>query len=381
MDNEAGQQIGGGSFAASGSTFNASINFALPSQGGVVRATIGDAAEASATLDLFVAAAQQTIMIDSPPPGTQVGSPVVITGRTVRYPYQGKLTYRVSDSGGNQLAFGAFDVAGTPGYGTTFSPSIVFNLPPQGGLVRFDFFDQNAQTGVVVASSTIDLRVSPPAPVQQVITIDSPPPWTQVGSPVVITGRTTRFPGQGVLGYRVYDAGNGQIGAGTFAVNGSAGQPASFTASLSFTPPNGGTIRVDVFDQDAASGAIVGGTSVNLQVASLPQPQAAITGLLTTLDQSPLPSEPGTVITLRLEDRTRQDVPAVLIAETQVAPSTRIPLPFELRYNPAQINAANTYVVSADVRFNGVLLYRTNAQYTVITQGNPTNIVLLLERV
>ena len=381
MDNEAGQQIGGGSFAASGSTFNASINFALPSQGGVVRATIGDAAEASATLDLFVAAAQQTITIDSPPPGTQVGSPVVITGRTVRYPYQGKLTYRVSDSGGNQLAFGAFDVAGTPGYGTTFSPSIVFNLPPQEGLVRFDFFDQNAQTGVVVASSTIDLRVSPPAPVQQVITIDSPPPWTQVGSPVVITGRTTRFPGQGVLGYRVYDAGNGQISAGTFAVNGSAGQPASFTASLSFTPPNGGTIRVDVFDQDAASGAIVGGTSVNLQVASLPQPQAAITGLLTTLDQSPLPSEPGTVITLRLEDRTRQDVPAVLIAETQVAPSTRIPLPFELRYNPAQINAANTYVVSADVRFNGVLLYRTNAQYTVITQGNPTNIVLLLERV
>ena len=336
MDNEAGQQIGGGSFAASGSTFNASINFALPSQGGVVRATIGDAAEASATLDLFVAAAQQTITIDSPPPGTQVGSPVVITGRTVRYPYQGKLTYRVSDSGGNQLAFGAFDVAGTPGYGTTFSPSIVFNLPPQEGLVRFDFFDQNAQTGVVVASSTIDLRVSPPAPVQQVITIDSPPPWTQVGSPVVITGRTTRFPGQGVLGYRVYDAGNGQI---------------------------------------------VGGTSVSLQVASLPQPQAAITGLLTTLDQSPLPSEPGTVITLRLEDRTRQDVPAVLIAETQVAPSTRIPLPFELRYNPAQINAANTYVVLADVRFNGVLLYRTNVQYTVITQGNPTNIVLLLERV
>src|SRR5262245_34689192 len=86
------------------------------------------------------------------------------------------------------------------------------------------------------------LRTATPVPQQ--ITIDTPAPGTLVGSPVVITGRATRFPFEGNLSYWIIDASGAQIGAGGLQVSGSIGQPGSFAPSITFTlPPNGGDLR------------------------------------------------------------------------------------------------------------------------------------------
>ena len=170
------------------------------------------------------------------------------------------------------LVQGALPVSGSTGQPATFNASLVFNLPPGGGPVRFEVSDAANN-----ASSALDLAVAPPATVvpQQRITISSPAPGTQVGSPVTVTGNAANFPSDGNLDYRVVDAANRQIGSGAFPVSGRPGQAATFVAALAFTPPpNGGSVYVEISDR-AAGGAVLASSAVTLQVAPQPVPPTA----------------------------------------------------------------------------------------------------------
>jgi hypothetical protein len=281
----AGQQLGAGTIPVDGApgqptSFIAEVRFAMPPAGGPIRAELtdqngqGGVVAASAAIDLQVAPQPQAISIDTPAPGQQVGSPVVLTGRTVQYPAQGKLIYQISDANGNQIGRGAFNVNGNPGQSSSFNASLLFNLPPNGGPIRVDLLDQNAQNGVVIASSSIDLTVAPPQPVQQIITIETPPNGTLVGSPVVITGRTTRYPFEGSLSYRILDQNGRQIGAGAIQVNGAPGSGTTFVGSLQFQqPPQAGTIRVEIYERDVSDGTFIAIAAVELQVDGAPYPQ------------------------------------------------------------------------------------------------------------
>lgn len=284
--NTQGQDLGSGLVPVNGApgqptSFGASLSFRLPVDGGNIRLELFDqnaadgAVAASSSLALRVAPQQQAITIETPPPGTQVGSPVVITGRTVRYPYQGKLNYRVSDQNGGQLSAGAFNVSGTPGGSATFNASIDFNPPPAGGPIQVQLYDQNAQTGVIVATTSISLQVAAllptPAP-QQVITIETPPPRTLVGSPVVVTGRTSRSPFGGRLNYAVRGTNGQEIGSGVFPVNAAPDQGSTFVASLAFRQlPADTSIRVEIFERDDRSGAIIAIASVDLRIEPFPR--------------------------------------------------------------------------------------------------------------
>ncbi len=214
----------------------------------------------------------QAITLDTPAPGTTVGSPVVITGRTAQFPFDGTLNYRVSDQGGNQIGNGTFNVVGATDQPTNFTASLTFAEPAGGGIIRIEIFDQNPNSGAVVATAAIELTVAPQQPTAQQIIIDTPPPGTEVGNPVVITGRTARYPFQGTLGYRIVDANGTLLGSGTFGISGQPNQAGSFNASLDFNlPTQGGPIRVEIFDQNAADGQIAATAAINL-VAAAAQP-------------------------------------------------------------------------------------------------------------
>lgn len=226
-------------------------------------------------------AAQQQILIDSPPPGTEVGSPVVITGRTVLMPAGNALSYAMRDAAGAVLGSGAFPVTAVAGGSGSFNASLTFNLPPNGGPINLVVFEPGAAGQPERATATLALQVAPP----QAILIDSPPPGTTVGSPVVITGRTARYPFQGNLGYRFLDASGRQLGIGTFPVQGAPGGPTSFSASLNFSlPPNGGRVTLEIGDQNAATGQVVATARLDLNVAI---PQQAI-----VIESPP----PGTIV-------------------------------------------------------------------------------------
>lgn len=282
MRDAAGAVLGTGTFpvpttSAGTGSFNASLTFNLPPNGGNISLEVlepgagGAAPVASARLAMAVAP-PQAIVIDSPPPGTTVGSPVTLTGRTARFPFQGNLGYRVLDASGRQLGIGTFPVAGAPGGPASFNAALTFGLPPNGGRVTVEVADQNAANGQIAALARLELSV---APQQQAIIIESPAANQQVGSPMTVVGRVVRLPAGGQLTYRVRDRNGAQIGTGQFGVGGTQDGGGRFTAQVFFTPPQGGgPIGLELLELDLATGQVRASTTLTLSVAG-PPPTAA----------------------------------------------------------------------------------------------------------
>lgn len=278
MRDAIGAVLGQGSFpvpttSTGTGVFNASLTFNLPPNGGNIALEIfepgagGAPLAASARLDLVVAP-PQAILIDSPPPGTQVGSPMTITGRTARFPFQGNLGYRVLDASGRQLGLGTFAVTGAPGGPTSFSAALNFSLPPAGGRIVVELVDQNAENNQVAASARLELNI---APQQQAIIIESPTANQQVGSPMTVTGRTVRMPAASQMTYRVRDRAGQQIGTGMFGVSGSQDGGSRFNVQVFFSPPQGGgPIALELLELDPANGQVRASTVLNLSVAGPP---------------------------------------------------------------------------------------------------------------
>ena len=103
-----------------------------------------------------------------------------------------------------------------------------------------------------------------------------------------------------------------------------------------------------------------------------------ITGTINYLQRVALPA--GAQVNLRLEDVTRADAPAITIAAVTVASQGRnVPLPFELPYDSARIDANHMYAVRASLDFGDGRVWRTTQSYRVLTRGNPTEIEIIVE--
>lgn len=272
-----GAQLGGGVFPVAGSlavggSFSASLGFSYPPQGGPIRVDLYDQDpatgqfRATASLTLRTVPLQQQIVIETPAPGTQVGVPAVVTGRTARYPAGGTLQYRVTGQDGALLGTGSFAVQGPFGEPARFTASLNFNPPAFSGPLRVEVFEAD-QFGNVAAAAAVELRWATTAPSQRAIVIETPAAGTQVGSPVTVTGRATFFPFEGTLSYRVTDSARNELGGGVAQARPEAGG-ARFVISIPFRPlPGGGAIVVEVFAVDQATGAVIATDSVRLRQA------------------------------------------------------------------------------------------------------------------
>jgi uncharacterized membrane protein/heat shock protein HslJ len=81
---------------------------------------------------------------------------------------------------------------------------------------------------------------------------------------------------------------------------------------------------------------------------------------------------PGATIDVRLEDVSVADAPAIVLAGQQVAAEGRqVPIPFELHYSPARIEANRRYGVRAEIRAPGGELLFTTTSHHAVLQGGP----------
>lgn len=81
---------------------------------------------------------------------------------------------------------------------------------------------------------------------------------------------------------------------------------------------------------------------------------------------------PGSVVRVRVEDVSRADVPATVVAEEEIRPTTQVPIPFALPYNPSRVRLDRRYAVRAEIRdADGRLRWTTTAGTPVFTQGAP----------
>ncbi len=106
--------------------------------------------------------------------------------------------------------------------------------------------------------------------------------------------------------------------------------------------------------------------------------EAGVTGTVSYRERIALP--PDAVVDLRLEDVSRQDAPATVIAEQTLDPAPAVPISFALAYDPKAIDERHRYVVRATIRRGEHLLFVTDTAYPVLTQGHPAHADLVLVR-
>lgn len=98
-----------------------------------------------------------------------------------------------------------------------------------------------------------------------------------------------------------------------------------------------------------------------------------VSGTVTYRQRSALP--PTAVITVRLVDISNQDSYAPIIAEQRIpAAGKQVPFPFDITFDRAKIADRNRYAIQAEIRDGGRLLFITDTDYSVLTQGNPRTI-------
>jgi putative lipoprotein len=99
--------------------------------------------------------------------------------------------------------------------------------------------------------------------------------------------------------------------------------------------------------------------------------ERVLAGTVTYRERMALP--PDATIEVRLEDVSRADAPATVLAEQRIAAEGRqVPLPFELRYPANRIEANRSYGVRAQIFAPGGELMFTTATHQAVPQAGAT---------
>ena len=131
--------------------------------------------------------------------------------------------------------------------------------------------------------------------------------------------------------------------------------------------PEGVEVRYRIWTTDMESQAIQ------------KEKQATVSGTVYYHQRIALP--PDASVSVKLVDISKQDVPAVTIAEQRITNPGQVPVPFELHYHPAKIDFRMTYAVQARIEQGGRLLFISTKVYPVITRGNPMHVEVKVDPV
>lgn len=106
-----------------------------------------------------------------------------------------------------------------------------------------------------------------------------------------------------------------------------------------------------------------------------------LTGTVTYLQRIALPA--GSVIEVSLQDVSLQDVAATVIAtQTITTAGENVPIPFELTYDPAEIDPRMTYALSVRITQDEQLRWINTERFAVLTQDAPvTGVEVLVQPV
>jgi putative lipoprotein len=114
--------------------------------------------------------------------------------------------------------------------------------------------------------------------------------------------------------------------------------------------------------------------------AAAPSTGAAVSGTVSYRARVALP--PTAVVEVQLADVSRADAAAVVLGEQTIETrGKQVPFAFEIRYDPARIEANHTYAVQARIEVDGQLRFISDQRYPVITRGAPTKVDVVVRPV
>lgn len=96
-----------------------------------------------------------------------------------------------------------------------------------------------------------------------------------------------------------------------------------------------------------------------------------ISGTVTYLPRIALPT--GAVVRIWIEDMSAEGATSIIVDETIAPEGRQVPIPFEIGYDPNEIDAERRYQAHAEIRSrDGILMWVTESPQPVITRGAPT---------
>jgi putative lipoprotein len=105
--------------------------------------------------------------------------------------------------------------------------------------------------------------------------------------------------------------------------------------------------------------------------AEAPVEQATLEGSVWYRQRTALPE--GAVVEVSLLDVSLADAPAMVLAQTQIVPTTQVPIAFTLHYAADQILPAHSYALQAKILFGEKLLFISTEHYGVLTRDAPSS--------
>lgn len=115
-----------------------------------------------------------------------------------------------------------------------------------------------------------------------------------------------------------------------------------------------------------------------LALAALPLPALAasrrLSGTVTYRERIALP--PGAVVEVSLLDVSLADAPSRTIARTRIVPRRQVPVPFQLRFNDAQIQPGRRYALRAEIKVRGQLWFTTMEHHAALVPDASSEIVV-----
>jgi len=107
---------------------------------------------------------------------------------------------------------------------------------------------------------------------------------------------------------------------------------------------------------------------------------AKVTGRAMYRQRIALPD--NAIVKVQLQDVSLQDVAAKVISEQIIeTKGKQVPIPFELPYDPDEIDERNTYSLSVRITVDGKLKFINKTSHRVLTRGAPTDLDVMVEMV
>ncbi|MFN2187547.1 MAG: META domain-containing protein, partial [Candidatus Promineifilaceae bacterium] len=116
-----------------------------------------------------------------------------------------------------------------------------------------------------------------------------------------------------------------------------------------------------------------GGGVLRFRDADAPAPTSAtVSGYITNEDGLPIPD--GSTVSVQLQDTSRADAPAQVVAEQLIYDASQFPISYRVVYDPSDIEANHSYTMRARITGpGGLLLFINDTSIPVITRGNPAD--------
>jgi len=113
-----------------------------------------------------------------------------------------------------------------------------------------------------------------------------------------------------------------------------------------------------------------GATAVNFQRLDSQGDRAAVSGMVTNVDNAAIPA--SATATIQIQDTSLADAPATVIGEQIIENPGQFPIAYQVTYDPSVIIDNHTYTMSARITADGRLLFINDMAIPVISRGNPT---------